>query len=272
MPSIRIPIVPGSGGRRSSTLSNSLQSFGFARFTNERISSVTIGRPEADKEEDSNQSKSSSIRRAEQVDDEPLPDTSTQMEGKVTDVNAGFGFSDVSYDLVAGVGEDEQVVKMKPVATTLLTIPEVVVVDMDDEISSTSGNIVATPSAPQPPSSSQEKGNKGESSKSGKFKPSFIAARMGSAYKKLAPQGDDDEKDQDNKGKEKSGESLQRMDEKKGKEADENTNNQKKNENSSSMGSVGLASDSGQLFETDDVFELKQVSIKCIGLGVILLK
>lgn len=264
MSGMRIPIVPGVGaGRRSSTLSNSLNSFGFARFTNERVSSVTIGRGgENDSQTTSageDEGKSSSIRRTEQVDDEVVP--MTVADDKVIDANSGtFGYSNVTYDLVAGVDgggggegkveakrEDEdvndnlEVVSPPKPPRPLLTIPEVTVVDMDDYpetlmSSSTSGVTTAssttsaakiTTTSPTTTTSTNNGGNK-EESKSGKFsKPSFIASRMASAYRKLGPEeegvGEDQQDARESSGKttagesSSSGKSSKKKDKKKGK-------------------------------------------------------
>jgi hypothetical protein len=64
-------------------------SFAFARFSNERISSINIG-----------QATSGEIQRTEKVDAEAKP-----IDTEVPETSAaGFGFSNVTYDII-GVGQ-----------------------------------------------------------------------------------------------------------------------------------------------------------------------
>ncbi|CAL8111099.1 unnamed protein product [Orchesella dallaii] len=213
MPSMSIPIVPG---RRSSTFSTNLHSFGFARFTNERASAVTIspdGGSGGQKEggiSPKPPTKSSSLRRTEQVDD-TLPMT-IEVPETVSDANSGaYGFSNVTYDLIgvqegeAATGnEEEKGVDMEVLDIgagpsppfPILTIPEVMVVDVDESVGSgsTSGVVKgkekksetpASSSSPTSASTNKEKvGGIG-----GKFtKPSFVTSRMAKAYQKLGPE------------------------------------------------------------------------------------
>src|SRR5665811_1098635 len=88
MPNINIAL-PGRGGGGSTAASSS---FGFARFTNERISSVNINA-------------AGTLERAEAVDCIDSTEIPLEKE-KVTDASPDFGFANVTYDII-GVTDAE---------------------------------------------------------------------------------------------------------------------------------------------------------------------
>lgn len=139
--------------------------------------------------------KSSSIRRAEQVDEE-----TSEVQENVIDAKSGaFGFSDVTYDLVAGVDEEKQVVAatsvkteaiVVPTMTPILTIPEVNVVDLDPDGSKLTSSLAAVTSTTTTTTTSPT----GDAKAVGKLgKPSFVASRLAKAYQKLGPDEDEPE-------------------------------------------------------------------------------
>lgn len=104
MPTIRVPSMQMPNinisfpGRRGSTQAGG-RTFGFARFSNERVSTVNIERSAAETPADA------TVERGELVDDAiQRIDSASFLEEKVTQVSPDSGFTNVTYDLV-GVHE-----------------------------------------------------------------------------------------------------------------------------------------------------------------------
>jgi len=93
MPNFTLP------GRGESTQAGG-RTFGFARFTNERVSTINIGK--------------STLERGEKVDDEAISSGGDLGEGeKVTDASSQSGFASVTYDII-GVTEGTSSSSMEP--------------------------------------------------------------------------------------------------------------------------------------------------------------